>query len=167
VNVKKFPEADPLFHQKVMGACQNDFERGLVIILRATGMHLSCLTSLTPKQMDMKGRISWHRPKTGRPMRATIPKGDRDLARDWIETFGGEGSTRSDRWVQYVIKDIGARAGFPDLSPMSFRVQRGCDLLDEGEPPHRVAHLLGCKLSTLEEHYAVLRADRKADGDDR
>jgi hypothetical protein len=159
MNVKKYPEADPHFYDKVRGACKNDLERGLIIILQWTGMHLSCLLSLTPEQMDKRGNIHWRRPKTGRPMKAAIPTGDQDLVRAWIDEHGS--NRKKMRMTQYRIGWIGERAGFEDLSAMTFRVMKGCTLLDEGMPPHQVCHRLGCSLDTLMDHYAQLMDDRR------
>jgi len=160
MNVKKFPEPDPQFFEKVRGACKNDLERGMVIILQWTGMHLSSLLSLTPGQMDKRGNLHWRRTKNSRQMRAAIPKGDQDLVRSWIAQYGS--NRRKARMTQYRFSWIGERAGFDDLSPMTFRVMRGCVLLDDGMPPHEVCHILGCSLHTLMDHYAVLKADRRA-----
>lgn len=156
---KKFPEADPHFYEKVRGACKDDYERGMVLILQHTGMHLSCMMALTLSQLDDGGHLHWRRTKTHRPMRALIPEGDRDLVRKWIAS-----PSKTDRYVQYKIAEIGSRAGFPGLSPMTFRTMRGCTLLDEGWQAHEVCHILGCKLSTLQDHYAVLKDDRRTIG---
>lgn len=161
---KKFPEPDPDFYMKVRAASINDFQRGVVFILQATGMHLKCLVSLTIDQMDIKGDISWRRTKTERPMRARVPEGDRMTVRAWIEAYGS--NKRTGRWVQYNLKEVGTRAGFPDLSPMTFRAQRAVRLLDEGEPYHEVAHLMGCSPHVLMANYAQLKEDRKIDESD-
>lgn len=158
---KKFPEPDPEFYMKVRKAAMNDYQRGIVFILQATGMHLQCLVSLTPSQMNVRGDILWRRTKTARPMRARIPKMDRREVRDWIRNFGS--NNRTGRWVQYNLKEVGLRAGFPDLSPMTFRTQRAVRLLDDGEPYHEVAHLMGCSPSVLMANYAQLKEDRKVD----
>jgi integrase len=158
---KKYPESDPDFYMKVRGACQNDFERGLVIILQHTGMHISCLMSLEPSQLDAKGDIYWNRVRTDRQMRARVPKGDLSLVEKWIKTWGS--SKRSKRWARYVLKRIGKDAGFPDLSPMSFRMQKSATLLDENMQPHEVCHRLGCSLNVLMDSYAQLKDDRRAD----
>ena len=158
---KKYPESDPLFFTKVRGACETAFQSGLVVILQATGMHISCLMSLTPSQMDEQGNIYWKRTKTDRQMRARIPEMDRPTARAWIGRFGNNSKTR--RWANMSLKKVGIRAGFPGLSPMTFRTMRAVTLLDDGEPPHEVKHVLGCSLEVLMDNYAQLKADRRAD----
>ncbi len=161
---KKFPEADPHFYEKVRGACKDDYERGMVFILQHTGMHLGNLVALTPDQLDRAGHIHWRRGKTGRPMRSLIPAGDQALIKSWIARWGHH--SRTTRSIEYRIAEIGDRAGFPRLAPTTFRTQRGCTLLDEGWQPHEVCHILGCKLSTLMDHYAVLKDDRRTLGRD-
>lgn len=161
---KKFPEPDPNFYKKVRAHATTDFQRGIVFILQATGMHLACLLSLKPNQMNTNGHISWARTKTGRPMRAKVPKADRMTVRAWIGRYGS--NKRSASGVQKALRQVGARAGFPDVSPMTFRAQRAVRLLDEGEPYHEVAHLMGCSPGVLMANYAQLKEDRKVDRDD-
>ena len=162
MNVKKYPETDPQFYEKVRGACRNDYELGLVFILQHTGAHISCLvTTDSKKKMRLKGDyLYWRRPKNDKPMRSRIPKGDREIIVSWLRTIPGN---RTERALQFKIKTIGDRAGFPDLSPMSFRVQYGCKRLDDGKPPHEVCHLLGCNLSTLMNNYAQLNEAREVE----
>jgi len=159
MNTKKFPEADPAFYEKVRAAAVSDFQRGIVFILQHSGMHLECLLGLEPSQMDDKGDIHWHRTKTDRPMRARIPPEDRMTVRAWIERYGR--NRKSPSGVQWALKQVGARAGFPDLSPMSFRTQRAVVLLDEGMQPHEVCHIMGCSLDVLMANYAQLKVDRR------
>lgn len=164
MNVKKFPEPDPDFYLKCRAAAISDFQRGIVFILQATGMHLACLMSLKPNQMNSTGDISWHRTKTSRPMRARVPMADRMTVRAWIGKYGS--NKRDDSSVQKTLKKVGARAGFPDLSPMTFRAQRAVRLLDEGTHYHEVAHLMGCSPHVLMANYAQLKEDRKIDESD-
>lgn len=166
MNVKKYPPTDPHFAEKVRGACRNDFERGMVYILLASGMHVSNLVArhrgkpLDPVIMTYDGDLRWDRVKTYRPMKARVPHGDRDLVRWWLKKFPRR---RSERSIQYHIKEIGRRSGFPDLSPTSFRVWRACKLLDEGVPPHEVRHLIGCSMNVLMDNYAQLKDDRRVE----
>ena len=44
----KFPILDDDFAVKMLGACYNDEERGIVTILDLNGMHISSVCSLTP-----------------------------------------------------------------------------------------------------------------------
>jgi site-specific recombinase XerD len=159
MNVKKFPEPDPVFYEKCRAAATSDFQRGIVFILQATGMHLACLLGLTPSQMDAKGDIHWKRTKNDRPMRARVPSADRMTVRAWIDRYGS--NKKSESGVQWALKEVGARAGFPDLSPMTFRAQRAVVLLDEGMPPHEVAHIMGCSPEVLNANYAQLKSDRR------
>lgn len=166
MNVKKYPSTDPLFMEKVRGSCRDDFERGIVAILAASSMHVANLVAqfrgrkLEPARLTSEGDLRWKRVKTDRPMSARVPVGDRDLVEWWLERYPWK---RSERSIQYRLKEIGARAGFPDLSPNSFRVWRACKLLDEGMSPHKVKHLIGCSLGTLMENYAQLEAARRVE----
>jgi hypothetical protein len=166
MNVKKYPSTDPLFMEKIRGSCRDDFERGIVAILSASSMHVANLVAqfrgkkLKPPILTSEGDLRWHRVKTDRPMTARVPPGDRDLVRWWLDRYPHK---RSERAIQYRLKEIGKRAGFPDLSPNSFRVWRACKLLDEGISPHTVKHLIGCSLTTLMENYAQLEDARRVE----
>jgi len=165
MNVKKYPETDPLFYDKVRGSCRNAYERGLVFILQHTGAHISSLlVTENKKRMVLRGDyLYWRRPKNNKPMRSRVPRGDRPVIMAWLDLIPGN---RTGRALQYKLKTIGERSGFPDLSPMSFRVQYGCKLLDDGKPPHEVCHLLGCTLGVLMNNYAQLQAARTVEEDD-
>lgn len=164
MNVKKYPSTDPQFMQKVRGACNNDYERGIVFILSASGMHVSNLVALYRGQRLQKatitneGDLRWRRVKNNKPMSARVPVGDRPVVEAWLSRYPYH---RSERSIQYRLKDIGARAGFPDLSPMSFRVQRACDLLDLGMSRHEVKHLLGCSSEVIDHNYSILQDARR------
>lgn len=166
MNVKKYPSTDPLFLEKIRGSCRDDFERGIVAILSSTGMHVANLVGqhrgrkLVPPYLTGEGDLRWRRVKTNVPMSARIPVGDRDLVSWWLDRYVHK---RSERAVQYRLKEIGERAGFPDLSPMSFRVHYACKLLDEGMSPHKVKHQLGCSLEVLMGNYAKLEAARRVE----
>ncbi len=63
----KYPVLDDDFLLKTLGVCQDDEERGLVTILDLTGMHVSCLCSLSPEILIKQGNrtyLWWVRPKT-------------------------------------------------------------------------------------------------------
>jgi site-specific recombinase XerD len=166
MNVKKYPSSDPHFIEKVRGACRNDYERGMVFILEASGMHVSNLVGqhrgrrLEAPILNDEGDLRWRRVKNERPMSARVPKGDRTTVKWWLDRYVHR---RTERAIQYRLKEIGERAGFPDLSPNSFRVWRACRLLDEGMSPHKVKHLLGCSLEVLMENYAQLEDARRVE----
>lgn len=163
MNVKKFPNPDPNFYNKIRGAARTDYERGMVYILQHTGMHISNLVSLKEDNYENVGvrvsMITWRRVKNKKPMRAPIPKGDRDVCLRWIQKFGN--NKRSTRAIQYKLKAIGDRAGIPGLSQMSFRAQFAVTMLDAGEPAHEVCHMLGCSKETLDNHYAQIKQARR------
>lgn len=166
MNVKKFPSTDPHFIEKVRGACRNDKEKGIVYILQASGMHVANLVGqyrgrrLGPVILTNEGDLRWKRVKTYKPMTARVPEEDREVVRWWLDRYHYK---RSERWVQYTLREIGERVDIPDLSPNSFRVWRACNLLDEGMSPHKVKHLLGCSLDVLMENYAQLEAARRVE----
>lgn len=167
MNVKKYASTDPHFIEKVRGACQTDFERGMVYILQHTGMHVSNLVGsfrgrkLKAPVLTNEGDIRWRRVKNNKPMSARIPEEDREVVGMWLIKYVHR---RSERTIQYRLHDLGARVDIPDLSPNSFRVYYACKLLDDGKSPHKVKHLLGCSLEVLMENYAMLEAARDVEG---
>lgn len=144
---------------KIRGVARNDYERGMIFILQHTGMHVSNLVSLDRDDLNDQGWISWRRVKNRKPMRSLIPKGDIMACQIWISSYGR--NRRTTRAIQYKIAAIGERAGYPGLSPMSFRAQYAITMLDDGQPPHEVKHMLGCSLDTLMNHYAQIQAARR------
>jgi hypothetical protein len=63
----KYPVLDDGFLLKMLGSCQDDEERGLVIILDLTGMHVSSLCSLESSNLLKQGNktyLPWVRLKT-------------------------------------------------------------------------------------------------------
>lgn len=159
MNVKKYPDPDPDFYMKIRGVARNDYERGMIFILQHTGMHVSNLVSLKDGDLDEQSFLSWRRVKNAKPMRARIPLGDHQISVLWIAKYGN--NKRTTRAIQYKIAAIGERAGYPGLSPMSFRAQYAITMLDDGQPPHEVKHMLGCSLETLMNHYAQIQAARR------
>jgi hypothetical protein len=109
---------DSDFYQKMLRCCTNDEQRGLVTILDMTGMRVSGLCGLTPSSLvyvDGKPGIQWREPQTGLLFKTQVD--GRKLHN--VECFLR--SRRKTRRHYYnLIRQIGARAGFEDVSPMTF-----------------------------------------------
>ena len=122
-------------------------------------MHSSTLCEQAFDVTAHTGYTTWIRPKTGKHLRAKMPVSEARLVNRCIATGSLPNSTSTlRRWV----RTIGDRAGYAEqaVSPLTFRHSRAVWLLDEGMPVHRVASILGCSYSTLENHYAQLEAER-------
>lgn len=176
----KFPVLDPDFLLKMLGASVNDEQRGLVSILYLTGMHISCLASpkkgQKPRERPRLVRegsrtyIEWRRPKTNLTMRALV-------AKEQVPTIEHFLSLRPKSQTHYnnLIEAIGERAGYQDLSSMSFRHTRCIRALrpreegGEGYTLYEVPHLMGCTPQIVARNYTKMREDqlmREGESDD-
>lgn len=62
---------DDAFYLRMMGACTNDEQPGIIAILDLTGMHVSSLCTLNAKSMIRQGSktyLRWVRPKANRTL---------------------------------------------------------------------------------------------------
>ena len=120
-------------------------------------MHVSSLYDLSIN--NLKGsNVVWRRPKTNEEMSASLTVNERNLA-EYILLFEWD-PPPSIRTIQRAVKDVGARAGYYNVSPMTYRHTRACALLDRGWPYNEVASYMGCTWGVLERHYARLKVSR-------
>ena len=154
--VTKYPVLDPNFPLAMIGACEDDVERGLVRIL-LTGMHISNVVSLTEKNIIREGPnvyLTWGRVKTGKQLRAWV-RGKNELAD--MRAFITRKRRKTIRWYQRLVKIIGERAGYENISPMTFRHSRCVQLLKEHDyNVPLVAQLMGCSQNVIIRNYAQL-----------
>ncbi len=166
----KYAIEDKDFYLKMRGAASTLMERGTVIILELTGMHVSSLAALTPEVLRKEGDrhyIYWERPKKGKKLsvgtglRARVPRGDLSVVSEWLEACGG----KSTRWYGYVVQVVGERAGYEKISPNTIRHQRAVIEMDR-RGPRVAAHRIGTSYKTLEKHYAAWDPEYQDPGDD-
>jgi hypothetical protein len=72
----KYPVLDEAFYLRMMGACADDEERGLIAIFDLTGMHVSSMCELGPENLIKQGDktyVRWVRPKTDKKLQALVP----------------------------------------------------------------------------------------------
>ena len=159
----KYFVMDDQFYIKMRGAAQVLREQGAVIILQHTGMHSSSLVSLELSNLRKEGKhhyLYWRAPKPQRLMRnlrAPIPKADVDVVREWIKRYGAKDGKprRKTRTIHRWIEEVGERAGFENVAPMTMRHQRIVTLMDKmNGNVRRVAALTGATYETIEKHYA-------------
>jgi len=157
----KYPITDSDFRIKVFGACENPEERGLISILDITGMHISCAVKLTEKNLIKQGStvyIRWQRAKTSKTLRFPVPK---DRLED-ITHFIKRKRRKTTRAYFDTIKAIGRRAGYDEVSSMTFRHNRAIRALtEEGMDIYQVPHMLGCSLNVVARNYTVQQLDEQ------
>ena len=155
----KYPVLDEGFTLKMLGACRNDEERGLVTVLDLTGMHVSSICSLCPANLIKQGNrtyLRWIRPKTKKTLQALVPK----EALPTVSAFLGM-RRKSRQHYHALVRDIGRRAGFEDVSPMTFRHNRCLrGLTKEGYTIFEIPQVMGCTLDVAVRNYSKLREDQ-------
>lgn len=168
----KYAILDPGFFPKVLAEARNDKERGMVIILYFSGMHASSLIGLNRSNLKKAGniyRLEWRRTKTGRAMSCTIPS-------RFIEpvTVFLESRKPSRQYIHRIVKELGSKADYDDISPMTFRHSRCVRAFmpkeqgGEGLPFFVVNQLMGCSMSVVIRNYSQMSEYQlHADEDDQ
>lgn len=159
----KYPVLDDDFTIKLLGCCKDDEERGLVAILDLTGMHVSSLCSLGPGDIIKQGSrtyLRWVRPKTNRTLQALVPKERFQTIEKFLKM-----RRKSRQFYHFLVKNIGLRAGFEDISPMTFRHNRCLRALTkEGYSIFEVPQIMGCTLDVVVRNYSKVREDQLSRG---
>lgn len=154
----KYFVPDDDFYVKMRAAARNWKELGALLLLEHTGMHVSSLAFLTPDALRREGPrvlVYWTAPKPQRnvrSLRAPIPARDVDIVETWLRKWGGKRTERT--WCR-IVAEVGGRAGYQGVSPMTYRHQRIVLLMKRlNGDVRRVAALTGATFSTIEHHYA-------------
>ncbi|MCJ7817014.1 MAG: hypothetical protein MUP55_04115 [Candidatus Aenigmarchaeota archaeon] len=172
----KYPILDKDFLLKMLLACIDDRQRALIYILWLTGMHISSMTRLTPQNLKVEGGktyLMWQRPKTQMTLRSEIPK---EYVRVVVPFLESKKASR--QHYHTIIKGIGQRAGFDDVSPMTFRHTRCLRALrkpedgGEGYSVYEAPFVMGTTLDVAARNYAQLPREelekhKMAEMDDR
>jgi len=154
---KKYANEDPDFYLKMRGAASTLLERGAVIILELTGMHVTSLADLEADALVREGDRHYlyfrlpKRQRKRRSLRASVPREDVKTVREWLKRYSGR---RSTRWLSQVVHDVGVRSGYPNVSPMTYRATRIVKLMDSLKSVRQVSYRTGATFSTIEDHYA-------------
>lgn len=152
--------ADDQFENKMRDACTCLREIGLVTVLEITGMHRSCIrdTILTPYGEDYY--LEWMATKEKRrerDMQAWVPPKDVENVRAWLTRYSKKHPDTYWRW----LKEIAARAGYPQVSPMTYRAQRIVRMCKSGTDPREVAILTGATEQTIFRYYTQASSKEK------
>lgn len=157
-NRQKFAVKDKDFLLKMIGACETEEERGLVYLLSFTGMHISSAVTVTSKHLKKEGSriyLRWNRPKTGKLLEAPISHEKVGVIKCFLDS-----PKRSIRWYQKVLRRIGEKAGYDEVSPMTFRHTRCISLWGEGRSLPEVCQVLGVTPDVAVRNYSKLRDDQ-------
>lgn len=158
---------------KLLGACRDDEQRGLVRLLWYTGMHPCCFASPRKKGDECRRQyirvskmgngwwILWRRAKTGKELRMPVPKEDIDSIKSFLAM-----RAKSNKHYNDVLEAIGRRAGYDEVSCLTLRHTLCVRALTPkergglGMSSAEVASLMGCTEEVLWRNYAQLRMDQ-------
>lgn len=161
VGAKKYPVLDEAFLPKLIEQCDTEELRGMVYILYYSGMHGSMLRKITESSLIREGvrfYMEWQRPKTNKTMRAQVP-----LAKVIPITAFLKSKKKSMRFYNYLLEDLGKRAGFEGISTMTFRSTRCLRMIKlEKRTLPEVCQELGCTMDVAMRAYSKLREDQLA-----
>jgi len=118
----------PLYFLSMRGACKDDRERGLILLLLNTGMHPSVFSS--PRKRNRKPRerpkiikegstrfLEWKRPKTNKTLCSLpIRKDDTTLTKSFLKR-----PTQSNKHYDTILERIGRLAGYDGVSRFTLR----------------------------------------------
>ena len=154
----KFGITDEAFLPKMIEACSDDEERGMVYILFYTGMHGSILTKLTLENLMRQGDehyLRWARPKTKRLMEALMPTDKLPIIVSFLKN-----RKKSLQWYNVLLGRIGTRAGFDGVSSMTFRHTFCIRLILDGMPLPFIRQKMGCTAEVIERAYGRLTPEQ-------
>ena len=143
--------------ERVINACNTDFERHLVLFLLNTGMHITVLVNQKDHGLKItKGDngslyLIWQRPKTKKFMRLKVSKNIKDFVESFLKEAEKHNYTR--QYYFYILKEIGSRAGIKELSPMTFRHTFGVKVLKAGADISILKDLMGVRNTSVLMRY--------------
>jgi integrase len=128
-----------------------------VRLLHYTGMHPSSLMGLHDITHIVDKTLRWRRPKTKKVLSVEL-KGDMyQIAEQWLTRK----KRYSQSWLNQEVKQIGIKAGYPDLAPTTFRHTKCLELIKENKDDPLmttiVSQKLGCTEGVVWRNYARLK----------
>ena len=126
-------------------------------ILHYTGMHPRSLMELKDITHIVGRTLRWKRVRTHKVLSAELDNEMLKIAYSWVK----RSRKPSQSWLNQVVKEVGIKAGYPDLAPTTFRHTKCLELIKE----HRddplmttiVSQKLGCTLGVVWRNYARLK----------
>lgn len=140
----------------MIGACIDEQERGLIRILDLSGMHVSALRNVSIASRGNRNYLTWKRPKTNKTLEVLIPPDN------LVDIQGFLAHKRHHRTQYYrIVKQIGKKAGFEGLSPMTFRHNR-CIRSIEAHQGNLfvVSQDMGCTWQVVVRNYSKLSEEQ-------
>jgi hypothetical protein len=153
-------DIDPQFKGRMLGACRAPYERGLVHILDLTGMHVSSIQDAKLVKQGSRWQLEWARTKTRAGQGRTVPKEAVDDVKAYLEK-----RPRSRQHLRRIVKQIGERAGYEGISPMTFRHNQCIKSLKRHHfNPITAAQDMGCDFLVVLRNYSKLSDEQLDSG---
>jgi hypothetical protein len=148
----KYPIIDPDFLIKSLGSCEDDEERGLLLIGFLYGLHPSSITKLDPRSIRKEGNkryLYWVRPKTNKTLRGEINPKTFTIIENHIKK-----RRKSRQQYDNMIRAVCERAGYENVSIMTLRHMNCIYHLTNREVGlFSVHHLMGCTPEVVGRNY--------------
>lgn len=150
---------------RVIKACRTQLEKTIVVMLYDTAVRISELLNLMLDNIDWTNKTITVIRKGGRETEVNVSdKALREL-KNWLNVRQST-SKRVFLDLDYytvwgIIKDVGKRAGIPNVHPHIFRHSRAISMLKSGAKPYVVQQHLGHRsiATTLDIYGAFLASD--------
>ena len=175
-SVEKESLSDDEYDRILQAATRRGEEaRRIVLILRWTGMHVSVLADPIKYDLHVEREgdgdyFVWKRTKKSKDKEArtdikihsSIDFDVREYIKELVQRRKARNKRRISRQYFYdVVRDVGERAGIPDVSPMSFRHTLGVWMLNNGYPESFVQQKLNCSTAVLKTYLKRARETGK------
>lgn len=163
IRVKRPEYLKPPEVSRVIKACRTQLEKTIVVMLYDTAVRISELLNLTVDDIDWQNKTITVVRKGGRVTEVNVSDKALEELKNWLSARQGA-SKRVFLDLDYytvwgIVKDVGKRAGFPNVHPHIFRHSRAINMLKSGAKPYVVQqHLAHVSITTTMNIYGMFLA---------
>jgi len=163
IKVRKPEYLKPFEIERTIEACRTQLEKTIVVMLYDTAVRISELLNLTTDDIDWNAKTITVVRKGGRITEVNVSTKALKELRNWLNVRQSA-SKRVFLDLDYftvwgIIKNIGKRAGFPNVHPHVFRHSRAISMLKSNAKPYVVQQHLGHRsIATTLDIYSMFLA---------
>lgn len=125
-------------------------------LLHYTGMHPRSLMELKDMTHIVGRTLRWKRVRTHKVLSAELDNEMLKIAYSWVT----RSRKPSQSWLNQVVKEVGIKAGYPDLAPTTFRHTKCLELIKQHSEDKLMVPIvmqkLGCTEKVVFRNYARL-----------